>query len=146
VSDSEAVVARLEGEHAWLEVCKPSVCGSCASAEACGGRPDKKRLQRVRNTIGANVGDAVIVTVADGAVLKAALWSYLMPLLLALVGAAVGTALAGDVAALVGTVSGLTIGLALLRVVGAQLASRREPLLAIRIKSAVVQLHRNEES
>lgn len=145
MSDSEAVVARLEGEDAWLEVCKPSACGSCESAEACGsGRT--KRLQRVHNTIGACVGDTVIVSVADGAVLKAALWSYLMPLLAALAGAGAGTALVGDLGALVGTLSGLAAGIALLRVVGARLAAAREPLLAMRIKSAVVQLHRNPES
>jgi sigma-E factor negative regulatory protein RseC len=145
VSDSEAVVARLDGEHAWLEVCRPSACGNCASAGTCGSGHGG-RLQRVRNTIGARVGDAVIVTVADGAVLKAALWSYLMPLLLGLAGAAVGAALAGDAGALIGLVGGLTAGTVLLRVVGTRLAARREPLLSMRIKPAVVQLHRNQES
>lgn len=145
MSDSEAVVARLEGEHAWLEVCRPSACGNCASAAAC-GTGQGKRLQRVRNTIGARVGDSVIVTVADGAILKAALWSYLMPLLLALVGAGVGAALADDSGALIGLVVGLVAGTVALRVVGARLATRREPLLSMRIKPAVVQLHRDQKS
>lgn len=144
MSDSEAVVARLEGEHAWLEVCKPSACGSCSSAGACtvGG---SKRLQRVRNSVGAHVGDTVVVSVAEGAVLMAAFWTYLMPLLLALIGAGIGSALGGDAGALVGVLAGLAVGLALLRVVGARLAARREPLLALRIKPTFVHLHRNQQ-
>ena len=142
--DSEAVVARLEGEHAWLELCRPSACGSCGSAEACAtGR--NKRLQRVRNTVGARVGDTVVVTVAEGAVLRAAVWSYLMPLALALLGAAVGAAGYDDVGALIGVAVGLAAGVVALRGIGARLEAGREPLLALRIKPAVVQLHGNQE-
>lgn len=144
MSDSEAVVARLEGADAWLEVCKPADCESCDSAESCGlGRG--KRLQRVRNTIGARVGDTVIVTVPDGAVLKAAFYSYLMPLVLALICAGAGTALAGDFGALVGVVFGLVVGMAALRTASTRFLRGGEPLVAMRIKPVVIQLHRNQE-
>ncbi len=145
MSDSEAVVARLEGEHAWLEVCKPADCENCDSADGCGlGRG--KRLQRVRNTIGARVGDIVVVSVPDGAVLKAVLFSYLMPLAMALTCASIGMGLAEDFGALVGLVLGLVLGVAVLRAANSRLAAGREPLLAMRIKPVVVQLHRNQES
>lgn len=145
MSDSEAVVARLEGDDAWLEVCKPADCENCDSAEGCGlGRG--KRLQRVRNTIGARVGDTVIVSVPGGAVLKAAFYSYLMPLLMALICAGVGTAVAGDSGALVGVVFGLAVGMVVLRAASSRFVRSGEPLMAMRIKPVVVQLHRNQES
>ena len=145
MSDSEAVVARIEGEDAWLEVCKPADCENCDSTESCGlGR--RKRLQRVRNTIGARVGDTVIVTVPEGAVLKAALVSYLAPLAMVLVGAGLGSAIAQEAGALVGVVVGLALGALLLRFADRSIAGNREPLMAMRIKPAVIQLHRNPES
>ena len=145
MSDSEAVVARVEGEDAWLDVCRPADCENCNSADGCGlGR--SKRLQRVRNTIGARVGDTVIVSVPDGAVLKAAFFSYLLPLAAALLGATIGMKLAGESGALVGVLMGLVLGMAALRAAGSRLAAGGEPILAMRIKPVVVQLHRNQES
>ena len=145
MSDSEAVVARIDGEDAWLEVCKPADCENCDSAEGC-GLGQRKRLQRVRNTIGARVGDTVIISVPQGAVLKAALLSYLLPLGLALLGAAMGTRIAQDAGALVGVVVGLILGTALLRLADRRMAAGREPVLAMRVKAAVIQLHRNSGS
>lgn len=145
MSDREAVVARLDGADAWLAVCRPSDCESCGSAGGCGLGQDQ-RLHRVRNSIGARVGETVIVSVADGAVLKAAFWTYLMPLLAALLCAGVGMAAAGDSGALVGVLVGLGTGLAALRIAGGRLTVGGEPLLAMRIKPVVVQLHRNQES
>lgn len=145
MSDSEALVARVEGDDAWLDVCKPADCENCDSSDGCGlGRG--KRLQRVRNTIGARVGDIVIVTVPGGAVLKAAFFSYLLPLAAALLGATVGMKLAGESGALIGVLVGLVLGIAALRVASGRLAAGGEPLLAMRIKPVVVQLHRKQES
>jgi sigma-E factor negative regulatory protein RseC len=147
MTDSEAIVARLEGDQAWLEVLdRPSGCGKCEKSGACGvGGDGQVRLQRVRNSINAKVGDTVLVSVPDGAVLKAAAWSYLVPLTLALIGALVGTSAGGDAAAIVGTALGLGIGWVVLRALDRRWSDRWEPLLALRVKPVVVRLHRNEE-
>ena len=48
------------------------------------------------NDIGAAVGDQVVVSVADGAVLRGIGLVYLLPLALLVAGAAFGSALAGE--------------------------------------------------
>lgn len=143
--DSEAVVARVEGEYAWLDICKPADCESCGSAEGCGlGR--RKQFQRVRNTAGARVGDTVIISVASGAVLKAALVTYLLPLVFGLFGAVLGTSLGQEPGALVGILVGLGVGVLVLRFTDRRVASGRGSALIIRVKPAVIQLRRNQES
>lgn len=146
MSDSETVVVRIEGGDAWLQVCGREACGQCESAQGCGlGGHREPRLQRVRNTVGARVGDTVIVSVPEGAVLKAALMSYFVPLLLIIVATAVGTAVAADRGAIAGAAVGLAAGWAWLRFAGARLAGRREPLLSLRLRPEPVHLHRNSE-
>lgn len=145
MNQSEAVVARVDGEDAWLELCQPADCVTCISAEGC-GHGSKPRLQRVRNSIGARVGDRVLISIPDGAVLKAAMLSYLMPLVLGLSFAGTGAELSGDAGALVGLVAGLAVGMLALRFVGGRLARGREPFLTMSVKPAVVQLQRNPKS
>ncbi len=141
MTEHEAVVMRLDGDHAWLDVNVASGCSSCAQG-GCGGRA-KRPPQRVRNTVGARVGQRVIVSVPEGAVLRATLWSYGLPLMLMLLGAASGLTLAGDAGAAAGTVVGLLLSLVALRFVDRCAGQAREPLVSMRIKDVVVQLHRN---
>lgn len=135
MTESEATVVRVDGDQLWLGV--DNGCSGCDKISSCGA--GEGRVQRVRNTIGARIGDRVVVTVPDGAVLRAALYSYLVPLLLALVGAAAGTSLGGDRGAVGGTLVGLAGGWLALRLV-----ERREPLVQLRLKANVVLFHRNE--
>ncbi|MBK9956921.1 MAG: SoxR reducing system RseC family protein [Rhodocyclaceae bacterium] len=141
MTEHEAVVMRLDGDHAWLDVAVASGCSSCTQG-GCAGRA-KRRPQRVRNTVGARVGQRVIVSVPEGAVLRATLWSYGLPLMLMLLGAASGLTLAGDAGAVAGTVAGLLLSLVALRFVDRSAGQAREPLVSMRIKDVVVQLHRN---
>ncbi|HZV53812.1 MAG TPA: SoxR reducing system RseC family protein [Rhodocyclaceae bacterium] len=144
MSESEAIVTQLDGDHVWLDVNGNSNCSSCESSQGCGlGDGHGKRLQRVRNTVGAMIGDAVILSVPDGAVLRASLVSYLMPLVLAIGGAVAGMSINGDAGAVAGSLAGLVIGWIAMSRAGGRLATGREPLLKMRIKEVVVQLHRN---
>lgn len=145
MTESEAIVTRLDGEHLWLDA--SGGCSSCESSGGCGlSDGHGKRPQRVRNTVGARVGDSVILSVPDGAVLKATLWSYLMPLGLTIAGAASGQAFGGEAGAVAGALGGLTVGWGALRIVSTRLMSGREPLVTMRLKEVVVHLHRNQLS
>jgi sigma-E factor negative regulatory protein RseC len=135
MTESEGTVVRVDRDYLWLGV--DNGCSGCDKISNCGA--GESRLQRVRNTIGARIGDRIVVTVPDGAVLKAALYSYLLPVLLTLVGAAGGTSLGGDRSAVGGALVGLAGGWLALR-----LGGRREPLVQLRLKRNVVHLHRNE--
>jgi len=120
MSQCEAVVVAVADGEVWVEVPEraPS-CGSCKTADACQtgllGLGTGPRRYRLANRIGASVGDHVQLTVADGTVWRAALLSYVLPLLLAIGGAAIGQSTAGDVGAALGTLAGLGCGLLLLR-------------------------------
>jgi sigma-E factor negative regulatory protein RseC len=145
VTESEAVVARIDGEFALVELCGDASCGQCGSRHACGVSMDDGRgpkLFRLPNIIGARAGDRVMLTVPAGAVLKAAALSYLIPVLAALAGAAAGNAWYGDPGALLGAGLGLVVGMILLRLAGGRLQQRREPMLTMQLKRHVVSLQR----
>lgn len=145
MTESEAVVVGIDGDHAVLELTGPGSCGGCEKVAGCGlGDGRMQRRQRVRNDVGARIGDTVILRVPDGAVLKAALRAYIWPLLLILIGVASGLTFGGDPFAAVGGLAGLVAGWIVLRT--ASHSGAREPLLTMRVKHAVVQLHRTQMS
>ena len=120
--DCPAIVTRIEGDIALVEAAAAGTgCGRCNEAGGCASgllaqtlRPE--RMYRLPNHIGAAVGDRVVVSVAEGAVLRAALLAYLLPLSLLMAGAALGTVMMhDDVVALAGAAIGLAAGLTLLR-------------------------------
>lgn len=137
MTESEAVVIRLDGDYAWVDL--QSGCATCGESGGCGLSDGKgKPRQRLRNEIGARVGDQVVLSVSDGAVLRAVLYCYLLPLAMVFALAAGGMAIANESGAIVGALGGLGLGWSAMR-----LAGRREPLPSMRLKHAVVQLHRN---
>lgn len=110
--ETPAQVTRVEGRDAWVASRAPSSCGACGG-KGCGasvfGRfwhPDEPEY-RVGNPIGARAGDTVVVGLPDGALLRAALASYALPLLLLLAGAGLGKLLLGELGAVGGGLLGL---------------------------------------
>lgn len=141
--DSAAIVTHIDRQHALVEV-QPAVsgCGRCGETGGCGSgllnqalRPQKNQIYRVANRIGAQVGDNVTISVPDGAVLRAALLAYLLPVLLVIAGAAAGTLFSSsDAVAVLGASIGLMLGLIFLRLAQRRLVVVGEPLLAMQIK------------
>ncbi|MDD5250547.1 MAG: SoxR reducing system RseC family protein [Rhodocyclaceae bacterium] len=135
-NESEGVVTGVVGDFAEVEVAAlPSACGKCGDKGGCGKPQAGPRRYAVRNAVGARVGDRVLLSVPHGAVLKAAMLSYLMPLVFVIGGAAVAAAWLGDgLPAVAGAVLGLAAGLVFLRILHTQLATRREPWLRLTLK------------
>jgi sigma-E factor negative regulatory protein RseC len=136
MSESEARVTKVAGEFVVVEVdCPPSACGKCGERGGCGKPEAGPRRYALRNTVGAKVGDEVILSVPDGAVLKAAAFSYLMPLVFVIGGAAAGMAAFGDgLPAVAGAASGLFAGIGVLRLGNQRLAKSRESWLRLSLK------------
>lgn len=115
--DQEAVVARIDGDCAYVELGGSGGCGRCHEAGGCQGGilaqlfRDKPRQYRIYNNIGAAPGDVVVVRVANGEPLRAAFLTYLLPVLLLLLGAAAGTVLGNrsDATAALGALVGFAI-------------------------------------
>lgn len=120
MNQCDAVVVAASGDEVWVEVpARAPICGSCRTEDACRssllGQGAGPRRYRLENRIGANVGDHVQLTVAEGMVWRASLVSYVLPLVLAIGGAVIGQYGFGDVGAVLGTLGGLGCGLGLLR-------------------------------
>jgi sigma-E factor negative regulatory protein RseC len=120
MSQCEARVVAVSGGEVWVEVAgRAPTCGNCKTADACQtgllGLSTGPRRYRLENRIGAQVGDQVQLTVAEGTLWRASLWSYGVPLLLAIAGAIIGQFVSGDAAAVAGTLAGLGCGMVVLR-------------------------------
>jgi positive regulator of sigma E activity len=89
---------------------------------------------RLANTIQARPGDAVVICVAEGTVLRAVWMAYGVPLLLALAGAMIAVALTGnEVVSVAGMLFGLFGGYLIIRRSGFA-PGRAEPILSISFK------------
>jgi sigma-E factor negative regulatory protein RseC len=115
--EASAIVVRIEGQ---LTLVKPdqSGCGQC-KGKGCGASKLSQlfcktpRHFHVKNSINANVGDKVIISIGDGVVLKGVGLIYALPLLLLVVGAFSGDYFAieqRDLYAAAGAAIGLVSG------------------------------------
>lgn len=101
--EESALVVATEGEEAWVETSRRSSCGSC-EAKGCGtgalsqvlGR--RSQRLRVQNPIAAMPGEAVVLGIAESALLKGSLAVYLVPLLALLAGGLLGEVMAPQLA------------------------------------------------
>jgi sigma-E factor negative regulatory protein RseC len=105
--ETRATVVRVDGQATFVEAVQTGSCGQCAG-KGCGTAKlsrmlcSEPRQFQVDNDIGAAVGDQVVVSVADGAVLRGIGLVSLLPLALLLAGAALGGAMAAEAAQLDG--------------------------------------------
>ncbi|MFZ5522939.1 MAG: SoxR reducing system RseC family protein [Pseudomonadota bacterium] len=137
--ETRAVVIRIDGQHAMVMADQADGCEQCAG-KGCGAGKlsrlfcSKPRQFQVINPVNAGVGDEVIVSVAEGAVMRGIVLVYLMPLVLLLIGAALGNWLQlgqSDSYAAAGAMSGLVVGFAIARWLSLrQGESRFQPYIA----------------
>lgn len=76
---SKAVVTKNMGEWSEVLVMRSEACGSCSACNGCQAKPT---LLKVRNTMSANPGDAVIVEMEDKRFFQSVGWLYVLPLVL----------------------------------------------------------------
>lgn len=120
------IVRSLDGGDALVEV-EQGGCGRCHEEGGCGGQQltqmfcSGPKSYRAENTIGADVGDRVVVATPSGSVRRTANLAYGMPLLGAIGGALLGMPLGGDAGAMLGAAGGLVLALGYV-----QLRSRRD--------------------
>ncbi|MGA7595345.1 MAG: SoxR reducing system RseC family protein [Gallionella sp.] len=123
--ETRAVIVRIEGRHALVQASQASGCEQC-SGKGCGAGKlsrmfcGKPRLFQVGNPINAGVGDEVIISIAEGSILRGIGLVYLLPLLLMVTGAMLGNHWAElpgqrDGYAAAGAMLGLAAGFAMAR-------------------------------
>ncbi|MBI3479621.1 MAG: SoxR reducing system RseC family protein [Nitrosomonadales bacterium] len=94
--ETRAIIVRVEGRYALVRANQGNGCEQC-NGKGCGTGKlsqmfcSKPRQFRVDNPIHAGVGDEVVISVVEGAVLRGIGLVYLLPLLLLVVGAALAS-------------------------------------------------------
>jgi sigma-E factor negative regulatory protein RseC len=94
--ETRAVIVQIEGQYAFVQASQANGCEQC-SGKGCGAGKlsqlfcSKPRQFQVENPINAGVGDEVIVSVAEGSILRGIGLVYLLPLLLLVTGAMLGS-------------------------------------------------------
>lgn len=90
--ETQAKVVRVEAEYAWVELTQEQGCSQCAG-KGCGASKmaktfcSKPRQFQVQNLIGARIGDLVLISSADGVILRGITLVYGIPLLGLVIGA-----------------------------------------------------------
>jgi sigma-E factor negative regulatory protein RseC len=116
-----ARVVHVEAHYAWVRLLeKAGGCGRCHEPGGCGSTQLTHVFKapcdtfKLPNSVGAVVGDEVVLQLADGVALRAAFTAYAIPLILGLLGAALGTYWArpgDDLPASAGLLAGLAAGM-----------------------------------
>ena len=117
-------VVRVEGADVWVETRRQSTCSGCAAEKGCGTAVlskvlgQRRTLVRVLGSMPLQVGDRVVIGIAERALVRGSLAVYAVPLLLLLLGAVLGEVGAGnglwdnaELGSLVLGVGGLAAGL-----------------------------------
>lgn len=93
--ETHVIVVRVDGQYALVQASQDNGCGQCSGGGCGKGNLSRlfcsePRQFRVGNPINASIGDEVVVSVADGAVLRGIGLAYLLPLALLVTGAMLG--------------------------------------------------------
>ncbi len=137
--ETRAVVLEVDKLIAQVQANQGNGCSAC-NGKGCGSGKltqlfcSKPRQFQVANRIGAQVGDEVIVSVPDGAVMRGVGIVYILPLVLMFAGASLLGSLAAQGAqrdgyAAAGALSGLLLGFLLARWLSSR-QSRQQPFIA----------------
>ena len=140
--ETRAIIVRVEGQHALVQASQANGCELC-NGKGCGAGKlprmfcGKPRRFRVDNPINAGVGDEVVVSVSEGAILRGIGLVYLLPISLMVTGAMLGTAWIGQPAgqqdgyAAAGALLGLAVGfMAAKRISSGQVRNLFQPYIA----------------
>jgi sigma-E factor negative regulatory protein RseC len=119
--EQTARVIESSSAGVWVEAVEPSGCGTCGG-QGCSTRRLAELLQRrprrfrVDSALDLTAGERVVIGIAEGSVLRAALRGYGVPLLLMLAGALLAEWFwPGDLSAVAGMLLGGLAGWAGLR-------------------------------
>lgn len=132
------IVVENHPEYAVVEVSRKSACEGChAAGEGCkacitfGG--NREMRTRAENTLGAKVGDRVILETDSGTVILYAAAVFLLPLLLGTAGFFVGGLISGGVVQYICSLAGFVISFAFLYFGLNKRAERRSDVKIVRI-------------
>ena len=125
------IVVNIDG-NGWVEVVTDNLdaCADCVSASNCPSDcKSAKTVTRVRDGVGAHLGDTVSVYISRKSMLKSAALLYLLPVVFLLIGAGTGSSMAprlglgNSTAALIMGLAGLCFGYFLVKAFSMRLST-----------------------
>lgn len=129
--EGTARVVAVEDGMAVLEPEQTTSCGGCASANMCGDKAGNSaqwlqaRRFSVENDHDLEVGDRVVVGIANGSLLRSATAAYGLPMLTMLAAGVTAQQMGGgDGASALAALGGLAVGLVLARLWSRRLLAR----------------------
>jgi len=84
---AEGLVVELDNEGIWVETARQGGCDGCGAQKTCGTSAlasmfsPKSPLIKVENTLGAKVGDRVVLSLDESDLIKHSFMAYGIPLL-----------------------------------------------------------------
>ena len=96
---SVGTVAALNGKSATVEFTRSKACGDCHACVSFGGNMARTEIE---NTLGAKVGDRVVIRLHSGSVFAASFIMYGIPLLALVAGVLLGSLISDVFAAVIG--------------------------------------------
>ncbi|MEN8246175.1 MAG: SoxR reducing system RseC family protein [Thermodesulfobacteriota bacterium] len=91
MATEEGIVIKLGEKTAWVKTTRSSACETCDSRGSChSGEQGKEMEVEVTNSVGAAIGDRIVLYFETSSLLKAAFLLYVFPVLCMLAGAALG--------------------------------------------------------
>lgn len=133
VSPHAGIVTKVVNNQATVRFTRGKMCAHCGACLAVG---EKELELTVENTLGAEIGDAVSVSIPSRKVVQASLLAYLIPLACLLIGVGLGS-LINDVCAMVFGIVGCGAAFLILRLMEKQRKKKNSDAFLPRMTSIV---------
>ncbi|WP_444997664.1 SoxR reducing system RseC family protein [Aliikangiella sp. IMCC44359] len=136
------LVTRIENNIAWINTQAKLACSSCQVESTCGNGVLEKYLagkifiSKLENTLDANVGDQVVISIPKARVTKASIIVYMIPLCALIIGAFIGNYWSEALSILFSGI-GFALGLLIIRLYNYQISKDKNytPFMLSKIKS-----------
>ncbi len=92
----DGIVTHATPDTAQIKTIRSAACESCASKDSCGvgHHPSQEMTVTVKNTLGVEKGDKVVIGIESGPMIFLSFLLYIFPIILLIIGALIGAALA----------------------------------------------------
>ena len=95
MATEQGVVLRTESETAWVKTVRSSACEGCTARGSCHTTGSGEDMEvKAINSVGAGVGDRIVLSFETSSLLKATFLIYVFPIILMIAGAVIGQMLA----------------------------------------------------
>ena len=145
MSTEQGLIIDTNADIATVKTLRSAACESCDHKKNCGSASSNKNEMhvKVKNRLGAKIGDTVIISIKTTSLLKVAFLLYIFPILCMILGAVIGKKLAFSFTldeSLTSVLSGVIffcVSFFLIRIKGRKMAFKEEYTPAIlRVKKS----------